>query len=1104
MATIYSDVTTDSSGAQFRAAFTYSTSTANNEVTISGTVYLQHKGSAYNDTYFGERATAQYKSSKLDFWVTIVDTGDLLKSCSAHSSWTNVKSATGSVTLSRDKSAYTVTIGCGTGWLTSITGGTGSVSVPALPSYTVSYNANGGSTTPSSQTKWYGETLTLQNAITHASTSPGNYTVTLNGNGITNPTALTSKRTVTYSFNVWKATNGTTYAAVGSYTANAATTMTAQWNTTETRAAVTFPSPTRTDYAFKRWNTNTSDTGTGYNGGSTLAPTGNMTVYAIWNPKIAYNANGGTGAPATQTKTFGSTLNLQSSTPTRTGHTFSKWNSAANGSGTDYQPSQTLAANDNTAKTLYAQWTANTYTISFNANGGTNAPSSISKTYGQSVTLPSSKPTRVGHTFLGWASSSSAATAQWLAGATFSEAITSDTTLYAVWRDDYEAPSITTLRAYRCGFELTTDTAIDPDKTYYTRSGESPDYVYTEVSEPDVSEISTYYELIDDDEAGYARVEADWSIDTTVDEGVVNTATMTGTITPEGQQAQSITFDSGYQGTSGTAIALISGLDVDTQYTITVTVTDVKGASRATSRTVLLLRAFYIFDFGSQGNAVGIGRAAPQSGMEVGYPATFDDYVNLYDELQFNGEQAYPTFSKSQWSTSSDESTLPVTPCFVLSTGDGALYWCSGSGIVRMNITPHAVRNVGANLNDMKLGDTWWGNEFTNAPDNGWYEVYFHGLYQVAYGFTGNTAAPMMYLRSYVNNVWQPWVRVDSAASLPLSGGTLSGNLAIANTAPYIVLKDTDLESNVTTSGESNYVYFQDKNGTTIGRVNTWIDSGVQYMRYITQRYISSLSATKYNILNLGIDASGNAKVSLGGTNAAAAWRSAIGALSTSGGTLTGVLSIKDSTIDRDGTLPSSQQWASNNYHFSDKSGEDIGTMTVARETDGRIRLRLGPRNENSSGNTVQNNFDIIVAKDGTQTYAVSNKDNFRSAIGAAASSDRRLKSDISALGEDAVEFIEALEPCVYVINGERQVGLIAQDVHGADPWGTRMAFETREGIDGLDDWEKMEDGSPTWKLDYIRVIPPLVAAVQAANRRIESLETEVAELRALVDKLLK
>lgn len=43
-------------------------------------------------------------------------------------------------------------------------------------------------------------------------------------------------------------------------------------------------------------------------------------------------------------------------------------------------------------------------------------------------------------------------------------------------------------------YTKTTDVTIDPDKTYYTRSGTAPDYVYTEVEDPDVSQISNYYE----------------------------------------------------------------------------------------------------------------------------------------------------------------------------------------------------------------------------------------------------------------------------------------------------------------------------------------------------------------------------------------------------------------------------------------------------------------------------------------------------------------------------------------------------------------------------------------------------------------------------------
>ena len=44
-------------------------------------------------------------------------------------------------------------------------------------------------------------------------------------------------------------------------------------------------------------------------------------------------------------------------------------------------------------------------------------------------------------------------------------------------------------------YAKTSDVALDPDKTYYTRSGSSPNYVYTPVENPDVSNIGTYYEV---------------------------------------------------------------------------------------------------------------------------------------------------------------------------------------------------------------------------------------------------------------------------------------------------------------------------------------------------------------------------------------------------------------------------------------------------------------------------------------------------------------------------------------------------------------------------------------------------------------------------------
>jgi hypothetical protein len=66
------------------------------------------------------------------------------------------------------------------------------------------------------------------------------------------------------------------------------------------------------------------------------------------------------------------------------------------------------------------------------------------------------------------------------------------------------------------------------------------------------------------------------------------------------------------------------------------------------------------------------------------------------------------------------------------------------------------------------------------------------------------------------------------------------------------------------------------------------------------------------------------------------------------------------------------------------------------------------------------------------------------------------------------------------------------------------MAFETDEEIDGLDDWEKMEDGSPTWKLDYIRLLPPTIRTLQKALDRIETLEKEVTSLKQKLDNIRK
>ena len=72
-----------------------------------------------------------------------------------------------------------------------------------------------------------------------------------------------------------------------------------------------------------------------------------------------------------------------------------------------------------------------TYTVSYNANGGSGAPSAQTKTKDVSLTLSTTRPTREGYSFLGWATSASAASAQYQPGSTYTA--NANVTLYAVW-----------------------------------------------------------------------------------------------------------------------------------------------------------------------------------------------------------------------------------------------------------------------------------------------------------------------------------------------------------------------------------------------------------------------------------------------------------------------------------------------------------------------------------------------------------------------------------------------------------------------------------------------------------------------------------------------
>ena len=160
----------------------------------------------------------------------------------------------------------------------------------------------------------------------------------------------------------------------------------------------TLNNPTKIGYTFIGW-TDTEGNDLGYFITVSKGSTGDKTYIANWKINtytISYNLNGGTkGSSAPTSGTYGSTVTV--SNPTKTGYTFTGW--SISGTGSSISGTSLTIGNENI--TLTANWKINTYTISYNLNGGTKGSSApTSGTYGSTVTV--SNPTKTGYIFKGW------------------------------------------------------------------------------------------------------------------------------------------------------------------------------------------------------------------------------------------------------------------------------------------------------------------------------------------------------------------------------------------------------------------------------------------------------------------------------------------------------------------------------------------------------------------------------------------------------------------------------------------------------------------------------------------------------------------------------
>jgi len=300
-----------------------------------------------------------------------------------------------------------------------------------INTYTLSFNANKGSGAPEAITKTHGVAINLPSA---------------------------KPERTGYTFQGWstdKSSETVQYKAGATYKENANTILYAVWkiNTykisfnankgsgapeaiTKTHGvAIKLPSsvPQRTGYSFLGWSSDKSSDKAEYRAGATYQNNTNAVLYAIWKADtytISFNANKGGGAPEAITKTYGVSVKLPTATPERTGYTFLGWSTDKSSETVEYKAGATYK--NDVGATLYAVWKINTYTISFNANGGSGAPEAITKTHGIAVNLPTGIPERTGYTFLGWSTNKSAESAGYGAGSAYKN--NANVTLYAVWK----------------------------------------------------------------------------------------------------------------------------------------------------------------------------------------------------------------------------------------------------------------------------------------------------------------------------------------------------------------------------------------------------------------------------------------------------------------------------------------------------------------------------------------------------------------------------------------------------------------------------------------------------------------------------------------------
>ena len=290
----------------------------------------------------------------------------------------------------------------------TVTGKRDVTAVFELKSYTVTWNANGGTVSPASVSKTHGSTLGTLPTPTRAATAEYSYTFAGWFTASSGGTQISSTTTVTGNVTYYAHWTATKRSYTATFNGNGGSTPSPSSITKEYNAALgTLPTCSRTGYTFLGWYTASSG---GTKISTTTVVTKDITYYAQWSINsytLTFNPNGGTVTPTSKDLEYNSAYGTLP-TPTRASdaqytYTFAGWYTAATG-GTQVTAATKMAAKDTT---VYAHWTSNTrsYTVSYQTTYGTLNRTSQSVAYNSKGSCTLTMPDNTAeftYTFVGW------------------------------------------------------------------------------------------------------------------------------------------------------------------------------------------------------------------------------------------------------------------------------------------------------------------------------------------------------------------------------------------------------------------------------------------------------------------------------------------------------------------------------------------------------------------------------------------------------------------------------------------------------------------------------------------------------------------------------